>query len=274
MSADERKVSNVVGARAERLSREAGEGKLKWNKERTKRLFMRYKKTGDESAREQLVMSYLNLVRFLAAKFKNRGEPLEDLVQVGNIGLIKAIDRFDPDRGLEFTTYATPTILGEIKRHFRDRGWAVRVPRRLQELSAKVTKATDELTQELQRPPKMSEIAEHLGVSVDEVLEALASSSAYSAVSLEAPRATTGEEGMSVLDRYENIDQALASSDDRLLINAALEDFSEKEREIVKMRFVDGLTQVEIAEALGVSQVQISRFLRRTLTKLRSKIDR
>lgn len=121
-------------------------GKAAWDKERTHELFRRYKEEGDLDAREQLVMSHMNLVRFLANKFKNRGEPLDDLMQVGYLGLLKAIDRFDPTRGLEFTTYATPTIMGEIKRHFRDKGWSVRVPRRLQELSAKVNQATDTLT--------------------------------------------------------------------------------------------------------------------------------
>ena len=150
-------------------------GKLAWDKERTRELFRRYKDEGDLDAREQLIVSHLNLVRFLASKFKNRGEPLEDLVQVGTIGLIKAIDRFDPDRGLEFTTYATPTIMGEIKRHFRDKGWSVRVPRRLQELSQKVSQATEELTRELQRSPSVEEIANRIGASVDDVLEAMES---------------------------------------------------------------------------------------------------
>lgn len=128
-----------------RLRRKAREnrGRLAWDKDRTRELFRRYKEEGDEEAREQLIESHLNLVRFLASKFKNRGEPMEDLVQVGSVGLIKAIDRFEPDRGLEFTTFATPTIMGEIKRHFRDKGWSVRVPRRLQELSAKVNQAND-----------------------------------------------------------------------------------------------------------------------------------
>ena len=124
-------------------------------------------------------MSHLNLVRFLASKFKNRGEPLDDLIQVGTIGLIKAIDRFEPDRGLEFTTYATPTIMGEIKRHFRDKGWSVRVPRRLQELSSKINQVTDDLTKELQRSPSIEEIAQRLDTNVEEVLEAMESSSAY-----------------------------------------------------------------------------------------------
>lgn len=134
-----------------RISSRMPKGKLAWDKDRTRELFRRYKEEGDEEAREQLIMSHLNLVRFLASKFKNRGEPLDDLVQVGTIGLIKAIDRFDLSRGLEFTTFATPTIMGEIKRHFRDKGWSVRVPRRLQELSSKVNQVTDELTKELQR---------------------------------------------------------------------------------------------------------------------------
>ena len=150
-------------------------GKTAWDKEKTRELFRRYIETGDPDAREQLVMSHMNLVRFLANKFKNRGEPLDDLMQVGYLGLLKAIDRFDPERGLEFTTFATPTILGEIKRHFRDKGWSVRVPRRLQELSAKVNQATDKLTNELQRSPKVEEIAEYLDVTVDEVLEAMES---------------------------------------------------------------------------------------------------
>ena len=125
------------------MAEKSSTGKVAWDKERTRELFRRLKEDGDMDAREKLVMSHMNLVRFLANKFKNRGEPLDDLIQVGYLGLLKAIDRFDPDRGLEFTTYATPTILGEIKRHFRDKGWSVRVPRRLQELSAKVNQATD-----------------------------------------------------------------------------------------------------------------------------------
>ena len=167
------------------MTEKTSSSKSAWDKQKTRELFRRYKEDGDMEAREQLVMSHLNLVRFLANKFKNRGEPLDDLVQVGYLGLLKAIDRFDPDRGLEFTTYATPTILGEIKRHFRDKGWSVRVPRRLQELSAKVNQATDTLTTQFQRSPTIQEIADYLDASVDEVLEAMESSSAYSSVPLE-----------------------------------------------------------------------------------------
>lgn len=259
------------GVRSRR--RGAGAGRAAWDKDRTRELFYRYKQKGDTEARDQLIVNHLNLVRFLASKFKNRGESLEDLVQVGTIGLIKAIDRFEPDRGLEFTTYATPTIMGEIKRHFRDKGWSVRVPRRLQELSAKVNQVTDELTNQLQRSPSVEEIAEHLGTTVDEVLEAMESSSAYSSVPLEGGGATEDEESPSVIDHYATEDADLAASDDRIVLEEAIADFSPRERDVIHMRFVDGLTQVEIAERLGVSQVQVSRLLRRTLRRIQDKID-
>ena len=259
------------GVRSRR--RGASAGRAAWDKDRTRELFYRYKQKGDTDARDQLIVNHLNLVRFLASKFKNRGESLEDLVQVGTIGLIKAIDRFEPDRGLEFTTYATPTIMGEIKRHFRDKGWSVRVPRRLQELSAKVNQVTDELTNQLQRRPSVEEIAEHLGTTVDEVLEAMESSSAYSSVPLEGGGATEDEESPSVIDHYATEDADLAASDDRIVLEEAIADFSPRERDVIHMRFVDGLTQVEIAERLGVSQVQVSRLLRRTLRRIQDKID-
>ena len=248
-------------------------GKTAWDKERTHELFRRYKEEGDMDAREKLVMSHLNLVRFLANKFKNRGEPIDDLMQVGYLGLLKAIDRFDPARGLEFTTYATPTIMGEIKRHFRDKGWSVRVPRRLQELSAKVNQATDELTTELQRSPTVEEIARYLDATVDEVLEAMESSSAYSSVPLEAPGSSDSGDAPSVLDRYASEDSELAFTDDRLVIEDALAGFSPREREVIELRFVKGMTQIEIAQKLGISQVQVSRLLRRTLKKIQDKID-
>lgn len=248
-------------------------GKAAWDKEKTHELFRRYKEEGDVEAREKLVMSHMNLVRFLANKFKNRGEPLDDLIQVGYLGLLKAIDRFDPSRGLEFTTYATPTIMGEIKRHFRDKGWSVRVPRRLQELSAKVNQATDVLTTELQRSPKIEEIAEYLDASVDEVLEAMESSSAYSSVPLEGTGNNDNDDAPSVLDRYATEDSALNFTDDRLIIEEALKGFSPREREVIDLRFLQGMTQIEIAEKLGISQVQVSRLLRRTLKKIQDKID-
>ena len=248
-------------------------GKAAWDKDRTRELFRQYKATGDPEVRDQLIVSHLNLVRFLASKFKNRGEPLDDLIQVGTIGLIKAIDRFDPLRGLEFTTYATPTILGEIKRHFRDKGWSVRVPRRLQELSAKVNQANDELTNELSRSPSVEEIAKRVGASVDDVLEAMESSSAYSSVPLEGGGSSDDDDAPSVIDHYATEDENLAASDDRIVLEDAIRDFSPREKDVIRMRFFEGMTQVEIAERLGISQVQVSRLLRRTLRRVQDKID-
>lgn len=244
------------------------------DKQKTKELFKRYKETGDEQAREQLVLAHLNLARFLASKFKNRGESLDDLVQVATIGLIKAIDRFDLSRGLEFTTFATPTIMGEIKRHFRDKGWSVRVPRRLQELSAKVTQVSDKLTEKLQRSPSVDEIAQALGVSVDEVLEAMESAHAYTSVSLDVPQGDDdGTQSSTVIDKYALVDEDLESSDDRIVLEQAIKDFSEREQQIIRMRFLEGFTQVEIAQKLQISQVQVSRLLRKTLQKFQEKLD-
>ena len=259
--------------RRQRAKRPPREGKAAWDKERTRELFRLYKEEGDEEAREQLIVSHLNLVRFLASKFKNRGEPIEDLMQVGTIGLIKAIDRFDPARGLEFTTFATPTIMGEIKRHFRDKGWSVRVPRRLQELSAKVNQTTDDLTRELQRPPSVAEVAERLGASVDEVLEAMESSSAYSSVPLEGAGQNADDDAPSIIDHYATEDDDLAASDDRIVIEDAMSEFTPREQEIVNMRFQQGMTQVEIAQKLGISQVQVSRMLRKVLKQVQEKLD-
>ncbi len=255
-----------------RRSARVGRGRLAWDKDRTRELFRRYKEEGDEEAREQLIESHLNLVRFLASKFKNRGEPLEDLVQVGSLGLIKAIDRFDPDRGLEFTTFATPTIMGEIKRHFRDKGWSVRVPRRLQELSAKVNQVTDELTSELNRTPTVEEIAARLDTSVDEVLEAMESSTAYSSVPLEGGT-TDDEDAPGIIDRFATEDEDLVSSDDRMVIEETIAGFSPREQDAIRMRFVEGLTQVEIADKLGISQVQVSRLLRRALKRVQERLE-
>jgi RNA polymerase sigma-B factor len=259
--------------RRQRAKRPPREGKAAWDKERTRELFRLYKEEGDEEAREQLIVSHLNLVRFLASKFKNRGEPIEDLMQVGTIGLIKAIDRFDPARGLEFTTFATPTIMGEIKRHFRDKGWSVRVPRRLQELSAKVNQTTDDLTRELQRPPSVAEVAERLGASVDEVLEAMESSSAYSSVPLEGAGQNADDDAPSIIDHYATEDDDLAASDDRIVIEDAMSEFTPREQEIVNMRFQQGMTQVEIAQKLGISQVQVSRMLRKVLKQVQERLD-
>ena len=264
--------SRADASAARRRLRRVSKGKPAWDKDRTRELFRRYKEEGDEEAREQLIVSHVNLVRYIAAKFKNRGEPLDDLIQVGTIGLIKAIDRFDPSRGLEFTTYATPTIMGEIKRHFRDKGWTIRVPRRLQELSAKVNTVTDELTAELQRSPSIDEIAARLGTTPDEVLEAMESSSAYSSVPLEG-QGGTEEDAPAVIDRYASVDNDLEASDDRMILEDVISEFPEADQQAIRMRYLDGMTQVEIAKKLGISQVQVSRMLRRALRRIQEKID-
>ncbi len=250
----------------------SGQRQVKWNRLRTRRLF-RAMRAGDEEARSQLIMAYEGLARFLARKFKNRGESDEDLEQVAYLGLIKAIDRFEPERGLEFSTYATPTIMGELRRHFRDKGWSVRVPRRLQELSQKVNRTTDDLAVELGHMPSVSEIAEHLGVSVDEVLEAMESSSAYSAVSFETSSSSDDEDAPTLMDHLGDEDKDLAGTDDRLVLEEAIAGFSPREQQVVRMRFIDGLTQVEIAKELDISQVQVSRLLRKTLRRLQEKIE-
>lgn len=248
--------------------------KLTWDKAHTKELFRRYRLGGDESARDELVTMYLNLVKYLASRFRNRGEPIDDLVQVGTIGLIKAIDRFDIEREVEFTTYATPTIVGELKRYFRDKGWAIKVPRRLQELSFRVNQAVDALTQKQQRSPTIPEIAEHLEVTPDDVLEALETSEAYNFVSLESDRNTDGSDSFSILEYIGKDDQLMAVVEDRTTLAAALKDLSPQEQRVLYLRFFEGLTQTDIAKQLDISQMQVSRLLRKTLKVLRENLVR
>jgi RNA polymerase sigma-B factor len=246
--------------------------RLVWDKQLTRDLFAAYRVDGDESARDRLVEMYLNLVKYLASRFRNRGEPVDDLVQVGTIGLIKAIDRFDLDRAVEFTTYATPTIVGEIKRHFRDKGWAVKVPRRLQELSFKVNQAVDALTQDLQRSPSVPEIADYLDVSADNVLEALETFDAYNFVSFETDRTSDGAESFSILEYIGQDDALMSVVEDRAVLSNALKAVGPMEQQVLYLRFFRGLTQTEIAADMGISQMQVSRLLRRTLRVLRGGI--
>jgi RNA polymerase sigma-B factor len=228
-------------------------------------------RTGDprrEETRNQLVTLHQPLVEHLARRFRNRGEPYDDLVQVATIGLIKAIDRYDPERGVEFSTYATPTIVGEIKRWFRDKGWAVRVPRRLQELRLAIGSATGALTQELGRSPTVSELAERVGASEDDVLEGLESAAAYSTLSLDAPDAGEAD-GPSVLDMLGSEDTALEGVENREALKPMLASLPERERRILLLRFFAGMTQSQIATEVGISQMHVSRLLARTLTRLR-----
>jgi RNA polymerase sigma-B factor len=218
--------------------------------------------------RDQLVRMHLPLVEYLARRFRNRGEPLDDLTQVATIGLIKSVDRFDPDRGVEFSTYATPTIVGEIKRHFRDKGWAIRVPRRLQELKLLLTKATSELSQTLGRSPTVSEIATHLQMTEEEVLEGLESANAYSAVSLDAPD-SGDDEAPAVADTLGVQDESLEGVEYRESLKPLLEKLPPREKRILLLRFFGNMTQSQIAAELGISQMHVSRLLARTLAQLR-----
>ena len=225
-----------------------------------------------DAAREALVHLHLPLVEHCARRFRNRGEPFEDLVQVGTIGLIKSVDRFDTERGVEFSTYATPTIIGEIKRYFRDKGWAIRVPRRLQELRMQITAATAELTQSLGRSPTPREIAESIGCSVEEIVEGLESSNAYATLSLDA--GDDSDDGApSMLDAIGVDDAALAQVEIRESVKPLLEGLPEREKRILLLRFFKNMTQSQIAAEIGVSQMHVSRLLTRTLEQLRASLE-
>jgi RNA polymerase sigma-B factor len=219
--------------------------------------------------RDRLVTLHLPLVEHLARRFRNRGEPYDDLVQVATIGLIKAIDRYDPERGVEFSTYATPTIVGEIKRWFRDKGWAIRVPRRLQELRLAIGSATATLTQDLGRSPTVSELAQQIGATEDEILEGLESASAYSTLSLDAPDGVDGDTP-AVLSNLGKEDEALVDVENRESLKPLLSELTDRERRILMLRFFAGMTQSQIAGEIGISQMHVSRLLARTLAKLRA----
>jgi RNA polymerase sigma-B factor len=218
--------------------------------------------------RSELVELHLPLVEYLARRFRNRGEWLDDLTQVATIGLIKSIDRFDLERGVEFSTYATPTIVGEIKRHFRDKGWAVRVPRRLQELKLALAKAIGELAQNLGRAPTVGELAGHLQMSEEEVLEGLESANAYSTVSLDAPD-SGDDDAPAVAESLGMVDDALEGVEYRESLKPLLEQLPPREKRILLLRFFGNMTQSQIATELGISQMHVSRLLARTLAQLR-----
>jgi RNA polymerase sigma-B factor len=239
-------------------------------RESDKILLRRYHEQGDMAAREQLIEQYLSLVRSLARRYSYRGEQLEDLVQIGCIGLIKAIDRFDLDRGVELTTYATPNIIGEIKRHFRDKGWAVRVPRGLQELNVQLSRLIEEQTVQLGRSPTIAELAKAASVEEEEVLEALESGRAYSSLSLSAGGGDDDE-----LDPLESLgteEHQYEVSEDRAVLAPGFRVLDDRERRILHLRFFDGLTQSQIAQQVGISQMHVSRLIRRALEKIRQEI--
>jgi len=224
------------------------------------------------TARDDLVHLHLSLVEHCARRFRNRGEPFEDLVQVGTIGLIKAVDRFETDRGVEFSTYATPTVIGEIKRHFRDKGWAIRVPRRLQELRMQIGGATSELTQRLGRSPTPRELAEVIGCTVEEIMEGIESSHAYATLSLDA--SDDNDEGPPAMLASLGVEDAnIEHVEIRESIKPLLEGLGEREKRILLLRFFKNMTQSQIAEEIGVSQMHVSRLLTRTLAQLRTSLE-
>ncbi|MEU6542594.1 RNA polymerase sigma factor SigF [Streptomyces sp. NPDC046859] len=218
--------------------------------------------------RNTLVELNLALVKFAASRFRSRSEPMEDIIQVGTIGLIKAIDRFELSRGVEFPTFAMPTIIGEIKRFFRDTSWSVRVPRRLQELRLDLAKAGDELAQKLDRAPTVAELAERLGLTRDEVVEGMAASNAYTASSLDAQPEEDDAEG-ALADRIGYEDNGIEGIEYVASLKPLIAELPPRDRQILSLRFVAGMTQSEIGEELGISQMHVSRLLSRTLVRLR-----
>ena len=247
------------------------------DKAEVRRLFVAYQAAENDEQRlrqrERLVAQYIGLVEFLARRFRNRGEPIEDLVQVGTIGLLKAIDRFDLDREVEFSTYATPTVVGELKRHFRDKSWAVRVPRRLQELHLELTKVVGRLGQELGRSPTVAEIAKAAGATEEQVLEGLEIAQAYNFTSLDAP-IDNADAGSSSFAYHLGIeDEHLEHLEYRASLAPEMAKLPDRERHILYLRFFKGLTQSEIADSLGISQMHVSRLLNRTLMRLREALE-
>jgi RNA polymerase sigma-B factor len=231
--------------------------------------------TGDPdraATRDRAITAWLPLARHLARRFDGRGETLDDLTQIAAVGLIKAIDRFDPEYGTDFASYAVPTVVGEIKRHFRDRTWDIRVPRRLQELKLSINTATAALMQTLGRSPTVADLAEHLKRSEEEILEGLEGARAYNAVSLQT-MVGTGENGNELGDLFGVDDPELATADLRASLGPALKALPPREREIIVLRFFGNLTQTQIAERVGVSQMHVSRLLAKSLTALRGQLN-
>jgi RNA polymerase sigma-B factor len=237
-------------------------------------LLVRLSENGDQAAREELIKRYLPLVRSLARRFASRGQPVEDLVQVGSIGLIKAIDRFDLDRGVELSTYATPTILGEIKRYFRDKGWAVKVPRALQDLNVRLNRAIEHMTVELHRSPTISELAAATRVTEEEVVEALESGRAYSSISIFSGGASEDEESLELLDCLGRDEQAYDTFEQRRVLAPAMERLEPRERLILHLRFFEGMTQTQVAARIGISQMHVSRLIRKSIDNLREVMTR
>ena len=245
-----------------------------WTEEQTQQLFRDYTCTRGRGTRDQLVIMHQNLVRFLAGKFANRGEPLEDLIQVGVIGLINAIDRFDPDRGTKFSTYATPTIVGEIRRHFRDKAWSLKVPRRLQELNLAANKAAENLSQRIGHPPTIQEIAEEVGASEEEALEAIELGNAYDTVSLDSKLAYDGESAPLTLAEFVgDVDGSLQNIETYGDLKQAMDSLEPREKAIIYYRFFKDMSQTEVAKRLNISQMHVSRLQQKAVKRLKELLS-
>jgi RNA polymerase sigma-B factor len=241
-------------------------------KTREMALWRRFATHRDPAAKEELVGLYMPLARRMAARYSGVSEPYDDLLQVASLGLVNAVDRFDPSRGTPFVGFAKPTMLGELKRHFRDKVWAIRVPRAIHDLTARVDKATEELSLDLRRPPTVIELAHELAVDPSEILEVLEAAHNRRPLSLDVPPVPDGEEG-GAGDWFGEEDQGYELIEDRMMLESVLPDLDPREREILKLRFDDELPQSQIATRLGCSQMQISRLLRRTLDGMRERAD-
>jgi RNA polymerase sigma-B factor len=235
-------------------------------------LLERYHRHGDRQAREALVQRFLPLARQLARRYQRGSEPLDDLIQVASLGLLKAIDRFEPDRPTAFSSFAVPTILGELKRHFRDRGWSVRVPRDLQEQAVRVERVAEELTRTLGRAPSPAELAEHMGITTEQVLEAREAAGAYRAVSLDRPR-DEDDEGEGMTDSMGIEDPGFGLAEDAATVERLMGVLDDREREVLRLRFVEDLTQSEIGARVGVSQMHVSRLIRQAVERLREEAE-
>ena len=231
----------------------------------TRATFVEFAATRDPRLREELVEAHLGLAHQLARRFANRGETHDDLVQVASVALIHAVDRFDPSRGFEFSTFATRTVLGELKRHFRDKGWAVRAPRRIQELYLELGRAAEDLAQELGHPPTVRELAERTGATEEAVLEAFEAGQGYRATSIDAPDRQEG----TIASRLGGIDAGFDGAEDHQVLLAAFATLPEREQTILRLRFIGGLTQSQIAERIGVSQMHVSRLMAASIAQLR-----
>ena len=234
--------------------------------------FDEYRRTCDVKVRNELIESHVRLAEFCARRFVYGGEPFDDLRQVALVGLLKAVERFDPDRGVRFTSFATPTIVGELKRHFRDRGWAVRVPRRLQELHLQIGRLVGTLSQELGRPPTTAELADRAAVTEEEVLESMEAATLYRLSSLDVTRVDDDGLEVAVGSRLGADDPEFGSVETRVEVRELLRQLPEREQQIVYLRFFEGLTQAEIAERVGLSQMHVSRLLARSLDALATHV--